>query len=186
MESAALLKRIFQDALLLMGFAFRQLFQTVSQFCTSLEFDDFLGSDFNLLLSGRIDTCASRTLCYSESTKAQESYLITLFKCVSNGVEGCVERFFSVSLAQFCTCSNGIYEIGFVHEIVVFRNFYCGVTASFCIGCSALIHSFPCAEAHDPRFYKAKVMELRFLYKYFPRFFLQVCKKTAFFLVNEG
>lgn len=122
-ESAALLKPVFQDALLLMGFAFRQLFQTVSQFCTSLEFDDLLGSDFNLLLSGRIDTCASRTLSYSESTKAQESYLITLFKCVSNGVEGCVERFFSVSLAQFCTCSNGIYEIGFVHEIVVFRNF---------------------------------------------------------------
>ena len=57
------------------------LVYTSSKFCTGLKLNHLLSCDLDLLLSSRVDTFASRTLIYRESTETEDSNLITFLQC---------------------------------------------------------------------------------------------------------
>ena len=85
-------------SLSLFHFSLQKLVQGVSQFCTSLEFCNLLGTDGDLLLGGGVDTFTSGALADAECTKAYESDFVTCDESVLNSCNASLKSLLCINL----------------------------------------------------------------------------------------
>ncbi len=91
------------------------LFYNSSEFSTSLEFNNLLGSNLNLLTGSGVNTRTSGTFAYGESSETDKGNFIICLHSVRNSGNSSVESLLCIYFAETCTGSNSTYEFTFVH-----------------------------------------------------------------------
>ena len=82
----------------------------------SLELNNGLSCDFNLLTCCGVNTLTCSTLNLRESTKTNKSHLFTCLYSTCDSTQSCIKSLLCINLAQACLSGDSIYQFCFVHD----------------------------------------------------------------------